>query len=303
MKIVILDDGTIIPGLSWAGLENYGELKTYPATPKFLVIERLAEAEAAFISKIIIDEEVLSHCPNLKFIGVMATGYNNVDLEACRRRGIAVYNIPAYSSDAVAQHTFALILEIANNVGSHNDSVKQGVWHTSEYFCYWKSPVILLKGKSLGIIGYGNIGKRVAEIARVFGMDINIYSQDREACISSDFLSLHCPATKENMGFINKEFIAHMKDGAILINTSRGTLLNENDVAEALKSGKLAAAGLDVLSEEPPSAGNPLINLPNCFITPHMCWTSEEIRQTVIDRCISNLDNFISGNDTNRVDL
>lgn len=302
MKMVILDGATIEPQLSWDGLKKFGDLEVYPRTPDELTIERIGDADAVFTSKIALNRDVLLKCPQLKFIGVMATGYNNVDLTTCRELGIAVCNIPAYSTDAVAQHTFALILEICNQVALHNDSVKAGDWFNSEDFCYWKAPIILLKGKSLGIIGYGNIGKKVAEIAKAFGMTVNVYSQDRQASIKSDILSLHCPATNDNFGFINKEFIREMKDGAILINTARGVLLNEEDVATALKSGKLLAAGMDVLSNEPAEPDNPLIGLSNCFITPHMCWSPKEMRQIIIDGCIANLDAFIAGEKVNRVD-
>jgi glycerate dehydrogenase len=302
MKMVILDGATIDPELSWDGLRKFGDLTVYPRTPKELVLDRSREAEAIFISKISLKRNILINCPNLKFVGVMATGYNNVDLAACRELGIAVCNIPSYSTDAVAQHTFALILEICSQVSLHNQSVQQGEWFTSQDFCYWKSPIFLLKGKSIGIIGYGNIGKKVAEIAQAFGMTVHVYSKDREAAIQADILSLHCPATEENAGFINKEFLGQMKNGAILINTARGTLLNEQDVAEALKSGKLAAAGMDVLAKEPADPSNPLIGLSNCYITPHMCWTPKEMRQIIMDGCIANVESFLAGQTLNRVD-
>lgn len=302
MKMVILDGATIDPELSWDGLRKFGDLTVYPRTSKELVLDRSREAEAIFISKISLKRNILINCPNLKFIGVMATGYNNVDLAACRELGIAVCNIPSYSTDAVAQHTFALILEICSQVSLHNQSVQQGEWFTSQDFCYWKSPIFLLKGKSIGIIGYGNIGKKVAEIAQAFGMTVHVYSKDREAAIQADILSLHCPATEENAGFINKEFLGQMKNGAILINTARGTLLNEQDVAEALKSGKLAAAGMDVLAKEPADPSNPLIGLSNCYITPHMCWTPKEMRQIIMDGCIANVESFLAGQTLNRVD-
>ncbi|MBN7773790.1 D-2-hydroxyacid dehydrogenase [Clostridium aminobutyricum] len=302
MKIVILDGGTIDPGLSWDGLKAFGELTVYAKTLPEQVVERAREADAVFVSKVQLNQSNLSQCPHVKFIGVMATGYNNVNLEDCGERGIAVCNIPAYSTDSVAQHAFALILEITNQVALHNASVKAGDWSRSELFCYWKSPLVLLRSMSIGIIGYGNIGKKVANIAKAFGMKVNIYSQNPEAAIQSDILSLHCPATDENKGFINKDFIRQMKDGAILINTARGVLVNEGDLAEALISGKLSAAGLDVLVEEPAAADNPLIPLPNCFITPHMCWAAAELRQIIIDGCISNFQEFLNGGTLNRVD-
>lgn len=303
MKIVVLDGATIDPELSWSGLSQIGELTVYPRTLEEMIVNRIGDADAAFVSKISFTKEILSSCENLKFIGVMATGYNNVDLKACREMNIAVCNIPAYSTDAVAQHTFALILEICSNVALHNKSVKDGDWFNSEDFAYWKAPITLLRGKSLGIIGYGNIGKMVARIAEAFGMTVNIYSQNKEAAIKSDILTLHCPATESNTGFINKEFISQMKDGAILINTARGTLINEADVAEALKAGKLSAAGMDVLSKEPAEKTNPLVPLQNCFITPHMCWTPKEMRQIIMDGCVANLNSFIKGETLNRVDL
>ncbi|MFV0516127.1 MAG: D-2-hydroxyacid dehydrogenase [Aminipila sp.] len=303
MKIVVLDGATIDRGLSWNGLEELGELIVYPRTPKDLVIERIHDADAVFATKVTFDQQTLSLCKKLKFVGMMATGYNNIDLDYCKKSGIAVCNIPAYSTDAVAQHTFALILEVCNNVALHNNSVKQGDWAKSEDFCYWKAPVLLLKDKSLGIIGYGNIGKKVAEIAKAFGMKVNVYSQNKEAAITSDILTLHCPATKQNIEFINNDFINQMKDGAILINTARGTLINEHHVAEALKSRKLSAFGADVLSKEPADIDNPLINLDNSYITPHMCWTSIELRRTIIQVSIENLKSFINGDKLNRVDL
>lgn len=303
MKIVILDGGTIDPGLSWDGLRAFGEVTVYAKTSPEEVAERAKDADAVFVSKVILNKENLSQCPHVKFIGVMATGYNNVQMDDCRALGIAVCNIPAYSTDSVAQHTFALILEITNQVALHNDSVKAGDWSRCELFAYWKSPLVLLRSMSLGIIGYGSIGKKVAEIAKAFGMKINIYSQDPEAAITSDIVSLHCPATEENKGFVNKEWISKMKDGAILINTARGVLVNESDLAEALISGKLTAAGMDVLVQEPADANNPLIPLQNCFITPHMCWAAAELRQIIIDGCIANLQDFINGGTLNRVDL
>ena len=239
--------------------------------------------------------------PKLRFIGVTATGYDNVDLKAAEDLGIAVCHVPAYSTDAVAQHVFALILELTNRVGSYNTAVQEGEWYKSPDFTFIRQPLTLLSGKSLGIIGYGNIGKRVAEIGRAFGMEIRIYSRDRESCVSSDFLTLHCPLTEENRGFINREFISSMKDGAVLINTARGGLINEKDVASALKSGKLSAAALDVISAEPPCDPHALIGLENCILTPHIAWMPQETRQKVIDICTANLKSFLDGGRLNRI--
>ena len=246
--------------------------------------------------------EVMDACPNLKFIGALATGYDNIDIKAAKERGIAVCNVPAYSTDSVAQHTFALILEITNQVGLNDEAVQSGEWSRADDFCLSKNSIIQLAGKSLGIIGYGNIGRKVAAIAEAFGMKVNIYSRDKEAAIKSDILTVHCPATEENKGFINKEFIRQMKDGAILINTARGALVNERDLAEALCSGKLSAAAVDVLDGEPPRQDNPLIGAPNIFITPHVAWASVEARSTICRVSAENLKSFIEGGRLNRVD-
>lgn len=304
MKIVILDGYTVNPGdLSWEALENICDVTVYDKTPADKIVERTGDAEILMTSKNFITREVMEACPNLKYIGSLATGYNNIDIAAAKDMGIAVTNIPAYSTDSVAQHVFALILELCNYVALHNDSVQKGNWTNCEHFCYWEKPMVLLKGKSLGIVGYGQIGRRVAEIAEVFGMTVNVYSRDREAAVKSDFLSLHCPLTTENAKMINKEFIEEMKDGAVLINTARGGLLNEQDVAEALRSGKLAAAAVDVASVEPIAADNPLLGLENCIITPHIAWSPEEMRMIICETLATNLQSWLSGGTQNRVDL
>jgi len=304
MKIVILDGNTIVQDdLNWDTLLPLGKLTAYDDTPLDKVLERMAGAYAVITNKVILSREILLQCPDLKYISVTATGYDNVDVEAAKELGIAVTNIPAYSTDAVAQHTFALILQITNQISFYGRFVSEGGWAASDQFCYWTVPIILLSGKSLGIIGYGNIGKKVAEIAAAFGMTVNVYSQDPDKAIKSDFLTIHCPVTDENKGFINQAFIDKMKDGAVLINTARGSLINEADLAVALKSGKLAAAGLDVLSTEPPAADNPLPPLSNCYITPHVAWIPRETRATVVDTVAENLKCFLEGNIHNRVDL
>ena len=302
MKIVFLDAYTTNPGdLSWKPLAALGELTLYDRTPHNDSALRIGDADAVFVNNNDLTRDIIEKCPNLRFIGAAATGYDNIDVKAAEEGKIAIANIPAYSTDAVAQHTFAFILEIANQVSVHNQAVDDGEWYDAADFCFTKAPLTLLAGKTLGIIGYGNIGKKVAEIARAFGMAVNIYSQDREAAVKSDFLSLHCPATDENKGFVNSEFIGGMKDGAVLINTARGALIVENDLAEALKAGKLSAAGLDVLIDEPPGRPNPLVGIPNCWITPHIAWVPKDVRQRVIDVCAANLKSFMEGGRLNRI--
>lgn len=302
MKIIISDGYTINPGdLSWSALEALGDVTVCDRTPQEELTGLIGDAEVLFTSKNKVTAEVLDACPNLKFIGVLATGYDNVDTAAAREHGVAVCNVPGYSTDPVAQHTFALILEITNSVGLHNAAVQNGEWSQSKDFCIVKKPVSQLAGKSLGIIGYGNIGRKVAAIAEAFGMTVNIYSRDRQAALQSDIVTLHCPATAENRGFINKEFISQMKDGAILINTARGVLINEADLAEALSSGKIAAAGLDVLDGEPPRPDNPLIGAPNCFITSHIAWASREARNTICQVSAANLKSWMEGEELNRI--
>lgn len=303
MKIVVLDGYTINPGdLSWDALAELGDLTVYDATEPEELAERLGDAEILITSKCPITADLMKSSPNLRYIGSTATGYNNIDVDAARERNIAVTNIPAYSTDAVAQHTIALMLELANHVGLHNESVKNGEWERHPYFCYWKEPIMLLAGKSLGIIGYGQIGKRVAEIAKALGMTVNIYSQDKEAAMKSDFISLHCPLTKENAKFVDTSFLVQMKSGAILINTARGGLIDEKALAEALRNGFLKAAAVDVLSTEPPTPDNPLVHLPNCIITPHLAWAPEEMRRIVCETTAENLRVFLEGGKQNRVD-
>ena len=305
MNIVILDGHTINPGdLSWKRLEEFCDTITvYEKTEPEEIAERVGNHEILITSKCPITREIIEGAPNLKYIGVPATGYNNIDLDAARDRGVAVTNIPAYSTDAVAQHTIALILEVSNHVGLHNASVQSGTWANCEYFCYWEEPICLLAGKSLGIIGYGAIGKRVAEIASALGMTINIYSRDPEAAIRSDFLTLHCPLTPENTHMINEAFSSRMKPGAVLINTARGGLVDEPALAAALKDGRLSAAGLDVLSAEPPRPDNPLIGLKNCIVTPHLAWAPKEMRSTIIEVLAENLASWLNHEIRNRVDL
>lgn len=303
MKIVNLDAYTIhLDDLQWTELAALGDLTTYDRIAQEDVIGAIGEAEVAlFTSKVKITREVMDACPNLKFIGVTATGYDNIDIVAAGEKGIAVCNVPAYSTEAVAQHTFALILEVADNVGLYTRLVGEHRWENSEDFTFIEKPLLQLSGRSLGIVGYGAIGKRVGEIAKAFGMKVNIYSREPEETVKSDILTLHCPATPENRGFVNSDFISRMKDGAILINTARGALLNEEDVAAALKSGKLAAAAVDVVNGEPPRKGHPFIGLKNLYITPHIAWSPREAREVVCKTSAANLKSFLEGGRLNRI--
>ncbi len=317
MKIVILD-GTIIGETEkdWERFRDFGELSAYDITPDEKTVERIGDAELVIVDKTNITEEVLQACPNIKFIGVLATGYNIVDTEAAARRGIPVANVPNYSTDIVAQATIALILEIVNKVGIHNESVHRGDWCHSKYFCYTLGQVHELKGKTIGIIGFGNIGRAVGRIAEAFGMKVLAYSRTKhpeyesENCrytdldtllMNSDIVSVHCPLFPETKEIINRSSIAKMKDGAILINTSRGPCIAEQDVADALKSGKLLAAGLDVMSEEPMKPDNPLLTAPNCIITPHIAWASEEAIQRIRDITYENVRAFLNDESKNIV--
>ena len=304
MDIVIFDGYTINPGdLSWEKLDNMcDKLTVFDATPMDKALSRIGDSEILMTSKCPITREFMEKCPNLRYIGCTATGYNNIDVRAAADLGIAVTNVPAYSTDAVAQHTIALMLELTNNVGLHNQSVQNGQWAQSDYFCYWEKPIMLLAGKSLGIIGYGAIGKKVAEIARALGMTVNVFSQDPESAMKSDFVSLHCPLTTENEKMVNSEFLVNMKPGAVLINTARGRLVDERALADALKSGFLGGAAVDILSDEPASENCPLIGLDNCIITPHIAWAPKEMRQLVIDRLAENLQAWLDGRMLNRVD-
>lgn len=304
MEIVLLDGYTINPGdLSWKRLELMSDKFTvFDKTPPERVASRIGLCDVLMTSKCQITREIMANAPNLKYIGLTATGYNNVDVKAAADLGIAVTNVPSYATDAVAQHTMALILEITNNVGLHNRSVQEGEWANSKYFCYWKKPVTLLAGKSIGIIGYGEIGKKVAELAKAFGMTVNIYSRDPEAAVKSDYVSLHCPLTPENEKMVNTQFLVNMKPGAVLINTARGGLVDERALADALKAGFIAGAATDVLTTEPPEEDCPLIGLDNCILTPHMAWAPKEMRQLVIDTLADNLTAWLDDRIVNRVE-
>lgn len=302
MKAVFLDCSGVNPGdISWETIKQQCDFTYFETTTKEEAAERLRDSEAVFVDSFPITREIMEQNPKLKFIGIAATGFNHIDLEAAKELGIAVANVPAYSTDAVAQHAISLLLSVTNRVESLNQCVVNGKWQDCNEHILDYPALTLLAGKSIGIIGYGNIGKKVAQIAEALGMKVNIYSRDKEAAIKSDVVSLHCPLTPENTGMVDKEFLSKMKDGAILINTARGALLDEEAVAKALKNGKLAGAGLDVLANEPPQDNHPLIGLPNCWITPHIAFTPVETRRVVIETCGANLESFINGGTRNRL--
>lgn len=311
MKIVVLDGYTLNPGdLSWSGFEALGELVVHDRTPGDMIDRRIEGADAVVTNKTPLSRASIMAAPALRYIGVIATGYNVVDVQAAKERGIPVCNIPSYGTQAVAQYVFALLLEICHRVGHHSDAVQQGRWSRSKDFCFWDYPLIELKGKTMGIIGYGRIGKATAQIARAFGLKVlaNDSSARDEECVPldellerSDIISLHCPLTRENAGMINARSIGRMKDGVILINTARGPLIREADLREALLSGKVYAAALDVVSEEPISPDNPLLGLDNCLITPHVAWANRAARQRLMDVAVSNLASFMQGRAVNNV--
>ena len=316
MKIVELDGYAANPGdLSWEPLRELGELVVYDRTAPADVVERAKDADMVLINKIMMTEEVMQQLPRLKYIGVLATGYNVVDIEAASRHGIVVTNIPAYSTDSVAQTTFALLLAITNRVEHYAKENRNGRWSSNPDFCYWDTPLVELAGKTIGIVGLGNIGMRVATIAKDFGMDVfaltsknstdlppGIQKTTLEGLLAvSDVLSLHCPLTEQTNRLINHNTIAKMKHGAILINTGRGQLVDETDVAEALANGKLAAYGADVMSCEPPQANNPLFAQPNAFLTPHIAWATREARQRLMEIAVNNVKAFINGTPQNVV--
>lgn len=314
MKITVLDGYTENPGdLSWEWLEKLGECTIYDRTPAELVAERTKGCDIVITNKTPLRRELLETLTDLKYVGLLSTGYNIVDWEYCKERNIPVCNIPSYSTSAVAQLVFALILELTNAVGIHSDSVHGGEWSVCRDFCYWKTPLTELDGKTLGIIGFGKIGKAVAKIASAFGMKVlastnhpseseNVEFCDRDELLErSDFVSLHCPLTPLTEGMVNADFLSKMKRTAILINTSRGQVVNEKDLAFALEKGIIAGAGLDVLSVEPPKADCPLIGAKNCYITPHIAWAGFETRERLMKICRENVEAFLSGNPINTV--
>ncbi|MCB5954091.1 D-2-hydroxyacid dehydrogenase [Enterococcus sp. CWB-B31] len=321
MEIVILDGYTLNPGdLSWQDLEKLGDVRRYDRTSytdHTEIIERIGSAQAVLTNKTPITKEILAACPRVQYIGALATGYNVIDVEAARQKGIPVTNIPDYSTDAVAQFTFALLLEIFSQVGLHNVSVHSGEWQRSEDFCYWKLPLTELSGKTIGLVGYGKIAQRVAEIAHAFKMTVIYYNyrpkQPQESWAEqvsldelydkADIVSLHLPLFPETEKMINHEAVQKMKEGAVLLNTSRGGLLDEQAVALALNTGKLAALGADVVSVEPIEEDNPLLKAPNCYLTPHIAWAPVETRQRLMEIAVDNLCQFLDGQPKNVVNL
>jgi glycerate dehydrogenase len=315
MNIVVLDGYTLNPGeLSWEGLKQFGNVKVYDRTPPEKTVERAKGAEAIFINKVAIDKKIIAQLPNLKFIGVLATGTNVIDIDAAKEAGITVTNIPAYSTDSVAQMVFSHILHFVQNVAIHAASVKAGEWSSSIDFSYRKTPQIELAGKTLGIIGFGQIGQAVAKIGLAFNMKIIYHNRSKKETdlharqvdlntllAESDFISINCPLTDENEGFFNKNAIEKMKSTAFLVNTGRGPLINEDDLADALNNGRIAGAGLDVLSSEPPLPENPLIKAKNCAITPHIAWATFEARSRLMEIATRNLKAFLEGNPQNVV--
>lgn len=314
MKIVILDGYAANPGdLSWDAIAEQGDLTIYDRTAPEDVVSRIGDAEVVYTNKTVITKEILDTCPNLKLISALATGYNQVDTAYAREKGVTVCNVPAYSTPDVAQMVFALLLEICHRVGHHSKTVYDGKWANHPDFCYWDYAPMALYGKTMGLVGFGQIGQAVAKLAEAFDMKVLVHSRtarpelgyefvDLDTLLqTSDVVSLHCPLFPETENLIRRETIAKMKDGAILINTGRGPLINESDVAEALKSGKLYAVGVDVVSREPVSPQNPLLKAPNCFITPHIAWATREARTRLLAVSAENLRQFVQGTPQNVV--
>ena len=317
MKIVVLDGYTLNPGdLSWSGMEKFGELTVHDRTPAEQIAERIAGAEIVFTNKTPLTREHFAANPQLRFVGVLATGYNVVDIAAAKERKIPVCNIPTYGTMAVAQFAAALMLELCHRIGRHADSVKDGEWSRGSDFCYWLNPLIELDGKTLGIVGFGRIGQAFGKIAQAFGMKILAvdeypnkslesetlrYTTLEDLYANADVISLHCPLFDNNKGMVNKDSIAKMKPGVLILNTSRGPLINEADLAAALTAGRVGGAAVDVLSSEPPSLANPLLSAPNCIVTPHIAWATKEARSRLMDIAVDNLGAFLGGKAQNVV--
>ena len=311
MKIVILDGYAENPGdLSWESFEKLGELTVYDRTPEDKIIERIADAEIVILNKAPLSRKVFDACPGIKYVGVLATGYNVVDIAAAKEKGIVVTNIPAYGTTAVAQMAIALLLEICNHTAHHSNAVFEGRWEKSPDWCFWDYPLIELAGKTMGIIGYGRIGQATGRIAKALGMKVIAYdanvsveeSVDLDTLFATaDVISLHCPLFPETKGIINKDTIKKMKDGVIIINNSRGPLIVEQDLCDALNSGKVYAAAVDVVSTEPIHSDNPLLKAKNCYITPHISWASRESRERIMDIAAGNLKAFLDRNPDNVV--
>lgn len=315
-KIVILDGYTENPGdLSWSAFESLGSVTVYDRTPAEKIIPRIQDAEIVITNKTPLRRETLESCPSIRYIGVLATGYDVVDIHAAREHGITVTNVPSYGTAAVGQYAIAMLLEICHHVAHHAQAVRDGRWQACPDWCFWDYPLIELAGKTLGIIGFGRIGQKTGTIAKAMGMNVLAYDShpnDKGRAIAeyveldeifakSDVISLHCPLFPSTEGIINKDNIARMKDGVIIINNSRGQLIVEKDLADALNSGKVYAAGLDVVSTEPIKSDNPLLKAKNCIITPHISWAPKEARQRIMDMSVENLKQFLAGNPVNVV--
>ena len=316
MKIVVLDGYTLNPGdLSWEELEELGSCSVYERTDAELTVERAKDAEIVLTNKTVLSAAVIEQLEQLRYIGVLATGYNVVDVEAARKRGVAVTNVPAYGTESVAQMVFAHLLNLTQHVGHHSKSVREGRWSKCPDFCYWERPLIELEGLTMGVIGLGRIGKAVARLARAFGMELIGYDVVRpsdlpEGCRMvgledvfrlGDVVSLHCPLTAETERLVNKERLGSMKRTAFLINTSRGPLVDETALAEALDDGEIAGAGLDVVGTEPPAAENPLLKAKNCYITPHIAWATRAARERLFRAAVENVAAFLDGRPQNVV--
>ncbi|WP_128548577.1 D-2-hydroxyacid dehydrogenase [Larkinella soli] len=316
MNIVYLDAYTLNPGdLDWSPITALGHVTLFDRSAPEQVSERLQDADLALVNKIRFDRTLLERLPRLKYIGVTATGYDIIDVRAARERGITVTNVKGYGTDSVAQLTIALLLELTQQVGLHAESVRAGDWSRTPDFCYWKTPLVELAGKTLGLVGFGDIGARVAAVGQALGMKMLVNrrhtGQEPPAGIryvdlpalfaESDVVSLHCPVTDENRGFVNRDLLGRMKPTAYLINTSRGALIHEADLADALNAGRIAGAGLDVLSVEPPTAGNPLFSARNCLITPHLAWATAEARGRLLQQSAENIRAFLEGRPVNVV--
>lgn len=316
MKIIVLDGYGLNPGdLSWSGMEALGELTVYDRTSPSELLERSADAEVLITNKTLITAEDMSALPQLKYIGVLATGYNVVDIDAAKSHGIVVTNIPAYSTSSVAQMVFAHLLNITQRVGYYADENRQGRWTKSADFCYWDTPLMELDGKKMGIVGFGNIGQATARIAQAFGMEVCVVTSKEQSSLpagmkkmeldelftSCDVVSLHCPLTPTTKEMVNANRLKLMKPQAILINTGRGPLINEQDLADALNEGRIAGAGLDVLSVEPSQKDNPLLSAKNCFITPHIAWATKEARIRLMNIAVENLKAYQEGHIINNV--
>ena len=316
MHIVVLDGHTLNPGdLAWDALQALGSCEIYTRTPPDQVVSRARGAQMVLTNKTILSHESIERLPQLRYIGVLATGYNVVDVEAAGRQGICVTNVPAYGTPSVVQMVFAHLLNLTQHVAEHAQSVRAGDWSRCEDFCYWNFPLVELAGLTMGIVGFGRIGRQTAQLARTFGMKVIYHDVSPAPVLSSearatdldtlfrdsDVISLHCPLTQANRGLVNKRRLERMKPGAFLINTSRGPLVDETALAEALDAGRIAGAGLDVLCEEPPRADNPLLRARNCYITPHIAWATRSARQRLMEIAVSNVRAFLTGNPQNVV--